>query len=88
MKGTIKMNAMEPIIERKTKMQNPQPNRSPTACINLAKHVSQSLGTPQAMVIGIAADGLIVSASYGSTKLDCLLAGKRLDEIVDFMEKE
>ena len=66
----------------------PTVNRSPTAMINLAKQVSQSLGTPQAMIIGIAADGLIVSASYGDTKLDCVLAGKRLDEIVDFMEKE
>ncbi len=88
MKGTVKVNAMEPTREGKTKMQNLQPNRSPTAMINLAKQVSQSLGTPQAMIIGIAADGLIMSASYGDTKLDCILAGKRLDEIIEFMEKE
>jgi hypothetical protein len=63
------------------------PPRSPNALLQLAKETMEKLQVPQGMVIGVAADGLIIGASYGETRADCTMAGQRLDEVVDFLER-
>lgn len=54
----------------------------------LAKKTMEAMGVDQAIIVGVAEDGLLIGASWGKDRMHCALAGKRLDEVMNQLEKE
>ncbi len=54
----------------------------------LAKRTMEAMGVDQAIIVGVASDGLLIGASWGKDKMHCALAGNRLNEVMEQLEKE